>query len=467
MRGFLVALFSGLALLWGCKDGPDFNTDPNFLLDLRADTIVFDTVFTSPASGVPMSVNKQFVVVNSGKDAVLADFRIGGGSASVFRMNVDGQAGHAIEAVEILPEDSVFVFLELSIDPNNHPQSLPLIVRDSVLIRTNGSDQKVQLVAWGQDAHYIFRDSLCNALLNDKEKPYVVYGYLYVPENCELRIGPGVRLHFAPRSWLFVEGKLIIEGTQEEPVWFEGDRLEPDFEEVAGQWGGIWFGYPSAANRITHARIKNGTVGIYCDSASSDGKYVVEVYNTEVRNMSFDGISGRGSTFSAENSVFVNCARFSFLGLYGGDYLLRHCTFATYNFQFPRRDPTFVLNNIERDQLGNVIATYPVTASIRNNIIYGSLDNELALDLDQTKVGPLEIRNNLIRTELSGLDIAGFDNVVNKDPRFLAPRSYNFDLDTLSAAKDIGIPLTPAAPSDFSGRSRDNKPDAGAFESRF
>ncbi|MCB9245091.1 MAG: hypothetical protein H6606_01560 [Flavobacteriales bacterium] len=456
-----------MLLAWGCKDGPEFNTDPGFKLDIKADTMVFDTVFTSPSPGVPMSVNKQFVVVNPGKEPVLASFQVAGGSGSTFRINVDGTSGNRIDDVEILGKDSVFVFVELSVDPNRDPQALPLIVRDSILIHTNGDDQKVQLVAWGQDAHYIFRDSLCNARLDDKLKPYVVYGYLYVPENCELTIGPGVRLHFAPRSWLFVEGTLKIEGTVDEPVRFEGDRLEPDYEEVAGQWGGIWFGYPSKANRIRHARIKNGTVGIYCDSSSVDGNYVVEVYNTEVRNMSFDGLSGRGSSLMAENSVFVNCARFTFLGLYGGDYLLRNCTFATFNFEFPRRDPTFALNNIERDQLGNVIATYPVTASFRNNIIYGSLDNEFALDLDENKVGPLEIQNNLIRTELSGLDVPGADNVVNEDPRFLAPRSYNFDLDTLSAAKDIGRVLTPVVNTDFLERTRDAKPDAGAFESRF
>ncbi len=469
VRRIIFACLGLLSLAYGlngCKDDMTFTTSGD-MLNIKADTIVFDTVFTSPRPGVPFSVNKQFVVLNPYKEAIRSNIRIAGGDQSVFRMNIDGASGREFDNVEILPEDSVFIFLELTIDPNNDPQSLPLIVRDSILFETNGGRQQVQLVAWGQDAHYFFKDTLCDAILDDAQKPYVVFDYLYVPENCKLTIEKGVKIHFAPGSWLFTEGTLEVNGTAEDPVYFEGDRLQPDFEEVVGQWGGLYFLYPTKQNRITHARIKNGTVGIYCDSISSDGDPTVEVYNTEIRNMAFDGLSGRMANMRAENSVFANCARYSFLGLYGGEYALRHCTFVTYNYDFARRDPTFILNNIERDQIGNVLQTYDMAALVQNCIIEGSLDNELALDLDASKVLGLSMENNLIRTELEDLDVAPLNNVINEDPRLTGYQSQNYELDSLSAAKDIGKLLNPPIGNDFSGSSRDNPPDAGAFESKY
>jgi len=467
MSRIIGAIWIVILLLSSCKDDLNFTTNPDDVLNIKADTIFFDTVFTSPVIGVPMSVNKQFIVVNPYKEAIRTNISIGGGEQSPFRINVDGISGSTLDGIEILPEDSVFVFVELTVNPNGDPKALPLIVRDSIRFNTNGSEQNVQLIAWGQDAHYLFRDTLCDAVLDDQIKPYVVYGYLYVPENCQLTIEEGVQFHFAPNSWLFVEGTLNIKGTVENPVTFQGDRLEPDYEEIAGQWGGLWFSYPTKGNLITHARIKNGTVGIYCDSSSSDGAYTVTVNNTEVRNMSFDGLSGKGSSIKAQNSVFANCGRYSFLGLYGGNYELKHCTFLTYNFDFSRRDPTFALNNIERDGLGNRIATFNIAAQIQNNIIWGSLDNEIALDLEESKVQALQIQNNLVRTELLDLGGTGLDNVLNMDPRIQNYRQQDYRLDSLSAAKDIGRTLSPAILKDFDENSRIGSPDAGAFESTY
>jgi hypothetical protein len=459
-----IALVAWLVFGTACKD--DLAIDRTSAVDLRtsADTIFFDTVFTSPNAGTPLSVNKQFVIVNPLKNAIEVSVSLAGIRSGLFRLNVDGIVGPDVRNLTLLPGDSVFAFVELHVDPNNDPMSLPLIVRDSIRIESNGKVKHVQLVAWGQDAHYMMRDTLCNTVLDDPLKPYVVYGYLYVPENCVLTIEKGVKMHFAPRSWLFVEGTLIINGTKEDPVYFEGDRLEPDFEEIAGQWGGIWLAYPSKDNSITHARIKNATVGVYCDSISSNGAYNVAIRNTHVRNMLFDGLSGKGSSIQAQNSIFENCGRFSFLGLYGGNYKLQHCDFVTYNFDFARRDPTFVLNNIQRDEAGAEIGSFPIRAQVQNNIIYGSLDNELALDFNSNKVDEFMLQNNLIKTELEGLDVAGLNNLLNQDPRFKNPALHKFQLDTLSPAIDLGRTLSPIISTDFDENPRNAKPDAGAFE---
>lgn len=473
----------GLAVLsmlfFSCGDDRVFSTDPDATLELRSDTVFFDTVFTANSPRIPLSVNKQFVVVNNNKESVKTDFRLGGGTNSSFRINVDGEVGPQVDGIEILPNDSVFVFVEVSEDPNNDPQSLPLIVRDSVVMTTNGNQQNVQLMAWGQDAHYYLRDTLCDVVLDDKLKPYVVYGYLYVPENCTLTIKEGVRMHFAPRSWLYVEGTLIVEGSKDEPVSFQGDRLQPDYEEEAGQWGGIWLNYLSKNNRIDYADIKNGTVGVYCDSIPSvAGSPNVRVTNSIVRNMSFDGLSGKMSLIQAENSVFTNCGRYTFLGLWGGYYDLKHCTFATYNFDFGRKDPTFVLNNVEIDEFFRVVGIYPIGFNIQNCIIDGSLNDELTFSIvhppgTTSFVVDSTLDHCLIRaTEeiiTDEIKVRGENNVISSFPTFenpalLAdPRTQNYKLEAGSAAINIGNPNL-GITTDIEGNSRDNLPDAGAYE---
>lgn len=433
-------------------------------LQLRSDTVYFDTVFTQTINNYPPSVTKQLVIVNPYDEKVLTDIRLGGGERSYFRLNADGIPGKVIEQVEILPRDSIFIFVELSLPVNEDPMSRPLIIRDSIEFLTHGSRQYVHLAAWGQDAHYFLRDTLCNVVWDDVNKPYVVTGYVYVPEGCTFTIEKGVKVHTSARSWIFVEGRLRVNGTADEPVVFQADRLEPDYEEVPGQWGGVWLSWPSTNNVIRHALIKNGTVGIYMDSSSSNGSPNALVFNTMVRNMSFDGIAGRGSSVYAENSVFTNCGRFSMLAQKGGNYDFRHCTFGTYAGTFSRRDPTVAILNIERDELLRPVASFDLNFNMQNSIVDGILDEEVGWDLDPSKIGSFFLGNNLLRTERPELREASLNNVLNANPAFVNIGGYDFQLDSNSAAIDIGTTLNPVIPQDFSGNSRDSRPDAGAFE---
>ena len=45
-------------------------------------------------------------------------------------------------------------------------------------------------------------------------------------------------------------------------VIFEGDRLEPTYADVPGQWGAIWLREGSLDNQIDHLTLKNATLGL-------------------------------------------------------------------------------------------------------------------------------------------------------------------------------------------------------------
>src|SRR5690606_10953119 len=126
---------------------------------------------------------------------------------------------------------------------------------------TNGVTQNVLIEAWGQNANYFSSRfgkggfwSPCTAPLItwDDPKPYVIYGSLVVDE-CILDIPAGTNIYVhgglaqTDNSQIYNDGYIIvlangrinIKGTLEKPVIIQGDRLEEEFEERAGQWSGI------------------------------------------------------------------------------------------------------------------------------------------------------------------------------------------------------------------------------------
>ena len=139
-------------LLSSCKKDV-LNTDSNAKLTFSTDTLLFDTVFTKLGSGNnPRSVNKRFVVRNPYNETIKTSIYLAGGNASPFRINIDGVPTTAINDIEIMPKDSIYILAEVTIDPLN--SNNPLIVKDSIVFMTNGNMQDIKLVAWGQDAYY-------------------------------------------------------------------------------------------------------------------------------------------------------------------------------------------------------------------------------------------------------------------------------------------------------------------------
>ncbi|CAI8236858.1 MAG: Uncharacterised protein [Bacteroidia bacterium] len=464
-------IFGLYATISSCKKD-ELNTNTNSQITINRDTLWFDTVFTNINSTAPKSVNKQILVYNPYDQRIKTSIRLGGGSNSHFRLNVDGEAGSSFSDIELYPNDSIFLFVEVHPDPNNNsPDFNPLIIRDSILFNTNGNESKTMLIGWGQDAHYIFRDSIeTDTTWSNNKLPIVVYGYCYVKPGVNLTIEEGMNIHFAPRSWLFVEGKIDIKGKVDNPVLMQGDRLQPSWEEESGQWGGIWISHPSYDNTIEHAIIKNGTVGVYCDSVpGEENKRNVTINKTMIRNMSFDGISGKGSTIHVQNSVSTNCGRFTFLAANGGNYTLLHNTFYTGRRDFSRREPTFAYLNRRRDEFGSILETYDIQFYFVNNIIDGVLsETEIGEDIDYSRViTPSVVDYNLIKTNKAIYTGSGSSNIINASAKFKDSYNFNFDLDTLSAAKDMAFPLNPSIDEDFLNRARIGNADLGAYESQF
>lgn len=476
----IITLFIGVIVSSSCKKD-EFITDSSAKLDFSTTSILYDTVFTTVGS-----VTKTFTVYNRNSLPIrISSIRLAGGTSSNFRINVDGSMGVLFSNVEIAGKDSLFVFTQVTVDPNK--STSPLIIRDSVIFETNGNTQDVDLEAWGQDAYFHTPDVFptdgnppysvitCNATWTN-DKPHVIYGYAIVNSACTLTMDPGTRVYMHPNSILYVnqDGALKIKGNIANPVTIQGDRLEPQYSEEAGQWGYIHLSAGSKNNEIEGAIIKNGLVGILADTLGNSGNPTLKISNTIVKNMSVAALYGRGTYIEGWNCVFANCAQYVAALTLGGTYNFYHCTFANYWSNDNRQFPVLLLNNYYEDVNENIITRDLDSANFYNCIVTGNISSGDELKLDASPntgfAFNYKFHNSLLQTtfDTSG---NGYENViVNLDPYFYDPAANDYRVKNPLSAPAVIDKGDPAIgllyPNDLSGKPRmvNGNPDLGAFE---
>jgi len=461
--GFFIFLFIILFSQQSCKKD-ELIIDSNASLEFSNDTILFDTVFTTVGSAT-----KNFKIYNPHNQTIkISRIYIAGGSSSFFRMNVDGIPGRDFTNITIEAGDSLFIFTEVTVDPNNGNN--PLVVTDQIIFETNGNTQDVDLVAWGQDAYFhapangsgsSFFTLPCNEVwMNDK--PHVVYGWAVVDSLCNLNILPGTQVHFHNNSGLLVynDGVLNVSGTENNKVVFQGDRLEYAYDKLPGQWNGIWM-LASGDCTMDNAIIKNGTFGIRCDTVGTSGNGLVMSHSI-IENMSSLGIYGNaGAKIKATNCLVNNVGQYTVALTIGGDYTFNQCTF-TNNWLFgDRSTPGMIVTNWYEYNSTNIVR--PLYLSVDNCIIYGNQENELTLDLLSGSTLNYYFANCNIKTDqnVSGPEFSNCQ--INQEPLFQDISIQNYHIWSTSPCKDAGNTTT-IVNNDLDNNPRDGNPDIGCYE---
>jgi hypothetical protein len=516
MKKALYFIFTiSILILWSsCRKDFDFSPSTGSL-QFSKDTVYLDTVFTNIGS----STYNLKVYNRSNTDIVIPTLRLSQGQNSMYRLNVDGMTGSGptsgkeFENVEILAKDSMFIFIETTIDIQDLAAlQTQFLYTDAIEFDTGNNLQKVELVTLVKDAVFIFPQRFVEGIIetltfdvdgdgNDdettiqgrfltdpeltftNEKPYVIYGYAAVDDGKTLTIDAGARVHFHANSGLLITdgASLKVNGMpsndldlMEGEVIFSGDRLEPGFEHVPGQWQTIWLFNGSTANEFNHATIKNSTVGILSDG-NQDDNTKLKIINTQIYNSSNFGILGRGTSINGENVVINNSGQSSFAGTYGGSYNFVHSTFANYWNNSFRQFPSVLLNNFIVDE-ENITFTNPLNeANFTNCIIYGNDNPELILDKDDAETFNFKFTNCLIRFDNSNNNFTGaiydfgnmalYENVIfNEDPEFLDSNNNELQIPNGSPADNIGI-IFGNLTSDILNTTRSATPDLGAYES--
>jgi len=494
---YVLTFLSCVLLIFTSSCRKDFSTIPSFgNLEFSKDTVFLDTIFTNISSAT-----YNLKVYNRGnKSITIPKIALENGISSNYRLNVDGIPGKEFNDIDILAKDSIFVFIETTIDVDNIPNPL---YTDRILFDNGNNQQDVDLVTLVQDATFIFpgRDPISMKIdsltlngtpttikgrfLTDNEltftntKPTVIYGYAAVSENKTLTIEAGAKVYFHNNSGLIIDDKasLKVNGTLAEKVVFEGDRLEYDFNEIPGQWGTIWMRAGSKNNEINHTQIKNGIIGILIDSIGSSTTPTLKLQNTEIYNHSNFGILARETNIEAHNLIVGSAGQASLAATIGGTYAFTHSTFANYWNSGIRQLPAVLVNNhftYTDDNGQEITETRDLKAANFTNCIFDGNNNiEFILDKVEGSLFNYNISNSLIQffdstnsfDDNLEMDFSNpnYQNIIqNGNSHFRNPQQNDFiigqDSDAINKAAASAFSL------DILGVDRTVAPDIGAYQ---
>lgn len=514
-RGIII-LFVGVVSMWlGLQSCTKINytSNPNDKLEFSHDTLLFDSVFTTIGS-----ISLYLSVINPHDEAVLIDkIELVDGLGSDYRINIDGQGldenGYPITSVQdvtILPNDSLFIFVEVTVDPTSSTSAF--INKDLLRFRSNGSDQFVELIAYGRNANFHHQPGNWFDSSNPPENildcdevwssdlPHVIYGPIRVSPGCTLTIEAGAEVYVHNGSGIWVQGgTLQIEGTLNEKVIFQGDRLEDSYSDYPGQWGlefpiefeyegenvyftvsrgGVWLDR-SLNSSINHAVFKNGTVGLWVDSVATGAEYALKIANSEITNMSSIGLLSQGGFIHGLNNLFTDCGEACGAFTLGGEIIMHLSTFANYWTSSSFRQGATVYISDWYKSSGDIIQHRPFLSSteFRNCLIWGN--NATLNDFDELVSSILDpsFYTDQIFTSCSvdvqdedfPLNIIGDNCTIDLEPPFTSTINRNFRLEGNSSIWN-GISSMPPfdaadVSSDLDGLPRSTfSPDRGCYE---
>jgi hypothetical protein len=472
----LSILFSVLCLLFctACVD-EKFSTDSSLRLSFSSDSLKFDTIFSSVGS-----VTSKVLIYNRNSAALkISQVALGGGKGSSFHINVDGDKNvdNLFKDVEIGANDSLYIFVTVTVEVNT-----PILVEDSLVLKTNGIQQSVHLQAYGQNVVVLKNKRCTKDTTLTSEKPFLVFGNLQVDSTKTLTIKPGCKFYFYNNANIIVKGNLNAQGTLQQPILMRGQRLDlvqftPPFpyNTVAGQWGGIYLQGNKGNHILNYVNMNSGRVGVYLQNDDRASLPTLKIINSRIHNNLINGLFIQNGNAEVVNSEISNSGS-NTVFLTGGKHSFTHCTIANYfnagditNAKSREYKPAVMIMEL------NKIA--PMESVFINCVIAGSFETEFSLASDypdqykgifshsyikSPQIVTPQFTNTNIRWSLK-------NDTIFKHPSYDIRKDlyFNFTLDSISPARGLADKnISGGYPLDINGNSRmsDGAPDAGAYE---
>tara|TARA_R110002051_G_scaffold56046_8_gene104002 strand:- start:53273 stop:54814 length:1542 start_codon:yes stop_codon:yes gene_type:complete len=505
----IIALLVLFGILWSTSCRKDFGyTQSQGNLTFSKDTVYLDTVFASIGS----STYTLKVYNNTKDDIIIPSISLKNGTDSFYNLNVDGVAGKTFNNVPLYAQDSLFVLIETTIEITDNTIN-EIVYTDAIQFKSKSHQQAVELVTLAKDAIFLFpkkddefneetvvlyNDDLGNPVqvngfnLNNEDlnftnsKSYVIYGYAIVPEGKELIIDSGARVHFHKNSGIYVQNNALItingelstnEELMEGEVIFEGDRLEPEYEDLPGQWGTLWISAGSTQNYMNHLTIKNGQIGLYVEGATTNTGNTLIIENSKIFNNSRNNLWANNAEIKASNLILGGAGNASLAIENGGNYSFIHSTIANYWTKGFRTSASLEISNTSynNQEIGNDLEQ----TNFKNCIIDGNSLNEILLTTNTTNAFNFNFQNcfikfseNQISTDFNNLyDFTNKERyseiLVNIEADYFLPSKNDFRIgldSNLINKGDINVATT--TPLDIVETSRLPAPDLGAFQAK-
>lgn len=459
---FSIAFFATVLFSSCKKEG--FIDSKDALLTTSVDTLHYDTVFTSTGS-----ITQSFKIFNlNDKKLRLSNVQLMGGSASFYKINVDGSAGTNFSDIEINANDSIYVFAMVTINPN--ASNLPFIVKDSIKIDYNGNTKFVQLEAFGQNANFLRDRRVTTDTTWNNNLPFVILGGLTVDSAKTLTIKKGTKVYFHADAPLIVRGTLNAVGEKNDStkITFKGDRLDYPYKDYPASWPGIYFMNSSKDNVMEHCVVKNAYQGTIVQNPASNSNPKLTLNECILDNIYDIAVGAANTSVVARNCLISNCGYNVFLTA-GGNYTFNNCTMVSIgNYYLQHKNAVLTVSNVVSSSITN-----NVTATFNNSIIYGESglpDDEINLIKQGSTAYNVTFNNTLYKMKSSDPTTATFNGskLKNIKPEFdsvnIGDRYFNFRLKSTSLAKDKGSIIS-GITTDLDGKNRNvGLPDLGCFE---
>jgi hypothetical protein len=302
----------------------------------------------------------------------------------------------------------------------------------------------------------------------------------------ELIIDAGAREHFHKDSGLLVQegASISINGelsqdqeVMEGEVIFEGDRLEPFFSDIPGQWGSLWIASGSSDNSINYATIKNGSIGLFVEGDNQLLSPTLNIKNSRIFNNSSHNLWARTAFIEAENLVLGGSGSASLYCNLGGNYRFTHCTIANFWNNGFRTSAALVLDNFAQVSETNTFSSDLMQADFRNCIIDGNSQIELALKSNEASLFNYNFTNCMIQfndfsEQFTGNPLYNFKDEakymgillnLNADFFFSARNDFRIGLES-EAIGNGDLEFAQEVPQDILGTYRALAPDIGSYQ---
>ena len=443
-------------------------------LRFSTDTLTFDTVFTEVGSAT-----LRLKIFNEQDQPVkLSSVRMGGGSNSPFRINVNGVPGPEVKEVDLAGRDSIYVFATVRVNPDT--ADAPFFVQDSLVAQLNGQQFTIPFIAYGQNAHYINGEELASQTWGAADKkPYVIVNSALVPEGALLRITAGTRVYMHANSRLIVQGTLQALGTKQDSIIFQGNRLDREYfgnRGYPGEWGGLYFDSRSTGNVLRHVILRNGgnsalgaLPALIQVNADSVADAVPQLYldRVTIQNSIGYGLVSFGGTVRGDNVLVTSCGAQALAIFEGGDYQFNFCTFSlqgTLVVKHTDQPAVALLNYFEYQE--NQFRDRPLNALLRNCIVWGSLENEIVCNDRGKAAFAAQLQNCVVKSnDPAAYASAVFQNcLLNTDPDYKEAEAEDYHLMQSSPLKGKGAAVTdPSLFVDRDDEMRSGQWDIGCY----
>lgn len=319
-------------------------------------------------------------------------------------------------------------------------------------------------MVWGQDAYFHYADTL-NEEIWKNDKPHVIIDYAMIDSTKSLTIDAGTKIYLHKNAILYVKkSSLNILGSKENPVVFQGDRLESIYKEVPGQYYGIYFN-EALPSTINYAVIKNGTSGIHVYSYNvNNSKPTIKITNSVIQNNSSYGLFLFSNPWvEIENTIITKNGSYGVFILQGATFKATHSNILGYASSDNNSGALAIKNNYTNPK-NNITYVSPINIMVNNSVIYGFKDDEILFDtISGNATINYTFSNNLLKLKNTSTKSNFSKTIWNKSPLFKDITKNDYHPEAGSPLFSGGDPLL-SLPLDLEGIKRNNPPTIGAYE---